>query len=198
MGLVHDGELQHINHLIRCFWWHFERCLWASERLFNNRTCKPAAGTRHFAEDLGVKWERLEGGQAAHVSGGGGGRWRRSSVSAEAYGATLTTEVRPHSGQILTCFTASVHVTYNSPANLRADGSPHQDKGFSSLVCALQKSTCLRVRECVPSCTLFHWRVGSWRSRRWGWAQRGYPCSRTSCSLTPKTFPAGNTPTRGT
>lgn len=53
-------------------------------------------------------------------------------MSAEAYGATLTTEVRPRSGQILTCFTASVHVTYNSPANLRADGSPHQDKGFSS------------------------------------------------------------------
>lgn len=47
-------------------------------------------------------------------------------MSAEAYGATLTTEVQLRSGQILTCFTASVHVTYNSPADLRADGSPHQ------------------------------------------------------------------------
>lgn len=76
-------------------------------------------------------------------------------MSAEAYVATLTTEVQLRSGQILTCFTASVHVTYNSPADLRADGSPHQ-KEFSSLVYTIQKSTCLRVRECVPSYTLFH------------------------------------------
>lgn len=46
-------------------------------------------------------------------------------MSAAAYAATLTSQGLLRSDQTLTCFTASVHVTYDSPADLRADRSPH-------------------------------------------------------------------------
>lgn len=50
-------------------------------------------------------------------------RWRRSPVSAAAYAATLTSRVELRSHHILTCFAASVHVTDDCPAHLRADRS---------------------------------------------------------------------------
>lgn len=53
---------------------------------------------------------------------------RRSSAEA----AALTSEVQLRSDQILTCFTASVHVTHDGPADLRADTSPREDKESSS------------------------------------------------------------------
>lgn len=44
-------------------------------------------------------------------------------MSAAAYGTMLTTKLQLRSDQILTGLAASIHVTYDSPADLRADKS---------------------------------------------------------------------------
>lgn len=69
-------------------------------------------------EVFGPKWNRLKGNMS-------GSKWRRSSVSAAAYDTMLTTKLKLHSDQILTRLAASIHVTYDSPADLRADNSKY-------------------------------------------------------------------------
>lgn len=65
-----------------------------------------------------------------HVGNMLSGRWRRSSVSAAAYSSTLTTQLLLCSDQILTCFAASVHVTYDRSTDLSADESKHVKESF--------------------------------------------------------------------